>query len=136
MKNSRLKALLLLPVLSLLMAAAVLVDPAPVAVPVGLTEKAVERSIVVGVAQRGWIVTKQQPGYMEATLNIRSHMARVGITYDVKAVQIKYLDSTNLDFEVKKDTRYIHGNYLKWVNNIVHDITVQLQTAALSQPGT
>ena len=136
MTNSRLKALLLVPVLSLLMAAAVLVDPAPISVPSGLTEKAVEKSIVIGVAQRGWIVTKQEPGYMEATLNIRTHMARVGIRYDLSAIQIKYLDSTNLDYEVDGNERHIHRNYAKWVNNIVHDISVQLQTAALSQPGT
>jgi hypothetical protein len=57
-------------------------------------------------------------------------MARVGITYDTSTVQIRYLDSSNLDYEVKEDGRHIHRNYLKWVNNIVHDISVQLLSAA------
>jgi len=68
---SRWKIILLVPLLALLMAAAPsLVDPAPISVPAGLSEQAVAKAITLGVAQRGWIVSKQEPGYMEATLNI------------------------------------------------------------------
>jgi hypothetical protein len=112
-------------------ASEVLVDPEPISVPPGLSEKAVAKSIRLGVAQRGWVVSRQDPGYMEATLNIRSHVAKVGITYDTKSIQIRYVDSTNLDYEVKKGVRRIHGNYLKWINNIVRDIGVQLQSAEI-----
>ena len=112
-------------------ASEVLVDPQPISVPPGLSEKAVAKSIRLGVAQRGWVVSRQDPGYMEATLNIRSHVAKVGITYDTKSIQIRYIDSTNLDYEVKKGVRRIHGNYLKWINNIVKDISVQLQSAEI-----
>jgi len=112
-------------------ASEVLVDPQPISVPLGLSEKAVAKSIRLGVAQRGWVVSRQDPGYMEATLNIRSHVAKVGITYDTKSIQIRYIDSTNLDYEVKKGVRRIHGNYLKWINNIVKDIGVQLQSAEI-----
>jgi hypothetical protein len=34
------------------------------------------------------------------------------------------------DYEVEEDGRHIHRNYPKWVNNMVHDISVQLLTAA------
>ena len=137
MKISRWKVVLLLPLLALLMAAApLLVDPAPISVPAGLSEQAVARAITMGVAQRGWIVGKREPGYMEATLNIRAHMARVGITYDVKTIQIRYLDSSNLDYEAKGDGRHIHRNYLKWINNMVHDISMQLLTASAAAPAT
>ena len=112
-------------------ASEVLVDPQPISVPSGLSDKAVAKSIRLGVAQRGWVVSRQDSGYMEATLNIRSHVAKVGITYDTKSIQIRYLDSTNLDYEVKKGVRRIHGNYLKWINNIVRDISVQLQSAEI-----
>ena len=112
-------------------ASEVLVDPQPISVPPGLSEKAVAKSIRLGVAQRGWVVSRQDPGYMEATLNIRSHVAKVGITYDTKSIQIRYIDSTNLHYEVKKGVRRIHGNYLKWINNIVKDISVQLQSAEI-----
>ena len=112
-------------------ASEVLVDPQPISVPAGLSEKAVAKSIRLGVAQRGWVVSRQDPGYMEATLNIRSHVAKVGITYDTNSIQIRYLDSTNLDYEVKKGVRRIHRNYLKWINNIVRDISAQLQSAEI-----
>lgn len=112
-------------------ASEVLVDPQPISVPPGLSEQSVAKSIRLGVAQRGWVVSRQDPGYMEATLNIRSHVAKVGIAYDTKSIQIRYIDSTNLDYEVKKGVRRIHGNYLKWINNIVRDISVQLQSAEI-----
>ena len=108
-----------------------LVDPPAIAVPTGLTGKAVSKAIRIGIAQRGWVVSSEDPGFMEATLNIRSHVAKVGITYDMSAIQIRYLDSSNLDYRVKKGEPRIHRNYLKWVNNMVRDISVQLQTAEL-----
>jgi hypothetical protein len=124
------RALILAPVLVLLMAAGpLLVDPQPIPVPAGLSEKAVTQAVRVGVATRGWIVTRQDPGYLEATLHLRSHMAKIGISYDTGSVRIKYLESTNLDYEVKKDGAHIHGNYLKWVDNVVRDISAQLNLA-------
>jgi hypothetical protein len=112
-------------------AAEALVDPPAISVPLGLTEKAVAKSIRLGVAQRGWIVTRQDPGYMESTLHLRTHVAKVGIDYDTKSVRIRYLASENLDYSVKKGVPRIHGNYLKWVNNLVHDISLQLQAAEM-----
>lgn len=134
MIRNRLRALWVLPVALLLMAATPLVDPAPVPVPAGLDDKAIAKSIRLGGAQRGWIVTRQDPGAMELTLNIRTHMAKVGVKYDTKTIQLSYLDSTNLDYEVKKGNRYIHRNYPKWVNNLANDIAVQLALAQ-SQAG-
>lgn len=113
------------------LAAEVLVDPPAISVPAGLDEKAVNKSIRLGAAQRGWVVSRQDPGAMELTLNIRTHVAKVGITYDTSSIKIRYLDSSNLDYEVKKGVARIHGNYLKWVNNLVRDISVQLQSAEL-----
>ncbi len=106
-----------------------LVDPPAISVPPGLTDKVVAKSIRLGVAQRGWIVTRQDPGYMESTLHLRTHVAKVGINYDTKAIHIRYLASENLDYSVKKGMPRIHGNYLKWINNLVHDISLQLQAA-------
>ena len=135
MIGNRLKALLLLPVALLLMAATPLVDPAPIPVPAGLDDRAVAKAIRLGGAQRGWLVTRQDPGAMELTLNIRTHMAKLGVKYDPQSIQLSYLDSTNLDYEVKKDNRYIHRNYPKWVNNLVNDITVQLALAQSQAEG-
>jgi hypothetical protein len=130
MGSRKLRALLLAPLFVLLMAAGpLLVNPEPIRVPAGLSEKAVTQAVRVGVAKRGWIVTRQDPGYLEATLHLRTHMAKIGISYDTESVRIKYLESTNLDYEVKKDGPHIHGNYLKWIDNVVRDIAVQLNLA-------
>ncbi len=131
------KALWLGPVLALVffsasaIASEALVDPPAISVPPGLTEKVVAKSIRLGVAQRGWIVTRQDPGYMESTLHLRTHVARVGINYDTRSIQIRYLASENLDYAIKKGVPRIHGNYLKWVNNMAHDISLQLQAAEM-----
>ena len=131
MRTANLKALLLVPMLVLLMAMTKpLVDPEPLLVPAGLSDKAVAKAVLVGVLQRGWVITRQDPGYMEATLHLRSHMARIGINYDTQHVKVRYLDSENLDYEMKQDVPHIHRNYLNWVNNVVLDINVQLQAAA------
>lgn len=133
---ARLRPYLLFPVLALLMAAGPeLIDPPPISVPAGLTVAAIEKCIVDGVTRRGWIVTQRKAGYLQATLHIRSHMAQVGISYDDKAIQIRYEDSSNLDYEVNDGVRHIHRNYLKWINNMTRDISAQLQVAAVALPG-
>jgi hypothetical protein len=136
MQFRKLKAILLVPFALLLMAAGpLLLDPEPIPVPPGLSEKAVGQAVGVGVSQRGWLVTKQDSGYVEATLRLRTHVAKIGITYDTQSVRIKYLESSNLDYEVRKDGPHIHGNYLKWVENVVRDISVQLQMAESQSQG-
>jgi hypothetical protein len=130
MRSSRLFSLLLAPFLVLFLAgAAVLVDPDPINVPPGLSEAAVAKAIRLGVAQRDWVVTRDDPGYMEATLHLRTHVATIGLNYDTHQIKIHYVSSENLDYEKKKDVSYIHGNYLRWVNNVVHDINIQLLAA-------
>jgi len=137
MRTRKLTALLLAPLLAVfLVAAAKLVDPAPLIVPTGLSAAAIDKAVRVGVAKRGWIISKQEPGYVEAVLNVRVHMAKIAVKYDSQQVQIHYLDSQNLDYETKSDGPRIHGNYLKWVSNVEHDINVQLQEAALAGSGS
>lgn len=137
MRNNRLLALFLAPLLVLLLSAsAVLVDPGPISVPPGLTDATVAKAIRLGVAQRGWVVTRSDPGYMEATLHLRSHVATIGIRFDASQVQIRYVSSENLDYELEKGVPHIHGNYLRWVNNVVHDINIQLLAATPTGAGS
>ena len=137
MRSRKLLALMFAPLLAmLLMAAAPLVDPMPLDVPTGLTDKQVEKAVRMGAAKRGWVISAQQKGYAEATLHIRTHVAKVGVTYDTKHVSLKYLDSSNLDYAVKKDGPVIHKNYLKWASNLLIDINVELQAAAVDASGT
>jgi hypothetical protein len=120
--------LLLLPVLALLMGArqVPLVDPEPIAVPAGLTEAKVVRAIKAALVGRTWVVSEEQPGKIIATLNLRSHMAKIDISYDTSKVNIKYLDSRELMYGEKKGVTVIHRNYLSWLQNLVTDISRNL----------
>ena len=123
--RSRLLPVLLLPVLLLLMAfhQLPLVNPQPIAVPAKATPEQVYKSITIVLARFGWVVASDKPGDMEATYAPRDFTVRIGISYDKSQVQIRYLNSTNLKYEVKKDgTTYIHKNYTAWIKNLVNGI--------------
>jgi hypothetical protein len=122
---SRLRfALLLLPfaVLTMAFRQAPLVDPPPIAITAKISADNVVKAIKMALVHRTWTVTAVKPGEVDATLNLRDHTARIVIDYDTTKVQIKYLDSTNLKYEVKKGTPYIHKNYLGWIENLQNDI--------------
>ena len=123
--------LLLLPLLALLMGArqVPLVDPEPFAVPAGLTEARVAKAIKAALVGRTWMVTEDQPGKIVATLNLRSHMAKIEIPYDTSKVAIRYLDSSELMYGEKKGVKVIHRNYLSWIQNLVTDINRNLLLA-------
>lgn len=116
--------LLLLPLLALLMGArqVPLVNPDPIAVPAGLTEAKVARSIKAAMVGREWVVSEERPGKIVATLNLRTHMAKIDINFDTAKVAIQYLDSRELMYGEKKGVTVIHRNYLSWIQNLVTDI--------------
>lgn len=134
MRHSRWFALLLLPLLVLLMGAraAPLLDPDPVAIPAGLSTEAVQKEIKRALVTRKWSITAEQPGVVEATLNLRAHVARVSVTHGEGTVRVAYVSSENLNFEEKDGQRFIHKNYGAWVNNVVTDISRNLQLEALN----
>lgn len=124
---------LLIPTFLLLMGLrqAPLVDPDPITIPAGLSAQDVARAIKMSLINRTWTVTREAPGEIDATLNLRDHVARIAITYDDAQVRIAYLSSENLKFEEKRGTRYIHKNYLSWINNLTGDISRQLQMLSM-----
>lgn len=87
-------------------------------IPAGLSDAQIVKAIQQGGATRGWIVKKVSSGQLEATIYIRSHMARVDIMYDAAAYAIRYNSSENLGYKDGK----IHRNYNKWVKNLNMDI--------------
>ena len=78
--------------------------------------------IRVAGARLGWIMESQRPGLIRGTLNLRSHQAVVDIPYDTQRFSIRYVSSSNLDY----DGGAIHRNYNSWVRN--------LQNAIMAQP--
>jgi hypothetical protein len=135
MVRTRLSYLLLIPFAFMLMGAraAPLVDPDPIAVPAGLGEKEVSKAIRSAIAQRGWVISNDENGKINAVLTLRDHTARIAIAYDKKQVKPSYVASDNLSYQEKNGTRYIHRNYLKWMQNVVADISRALQVASIQK---
>jgi hypothetical protein len=113
-------------------AATALVDPDPIAIPAGLSSEQVTNDIKRALVARGWVVSKEEPGRIDATLNLRAHVARIAITHGDGQVRVAYVSSENLKYRVKNGQRTIHKNYLSWVNNLVTDISRNLQISAMS----
>jgi len=107
-----------------------LTDPQP-PVPAGLKIEQVSKAIKAGIASRtGWTVTKDDPGQIEATLNVRQHMLKVNIPYSTTSVALKYVDSQNLDYSEKKGVKYIHNKWTGWTRNLLSDIQRELSVAS------
>jgi hypothetical protein len=103
-----------------------LTDPEPIAVPAGLKLEQVGKAVKAALLGRAWAVTQENPGHIVSTINVREHMAKIDIVYDLQTVKIKYLDSGELMYAEKKGTRMIHRNYLNWIQNLVNDMNRNL----------
>ena len=126
--------LLLLPLLFLLMAfrQAPLVDPPPIAVSPKLDLAQVEKSVKQALVKREWLIISDEPGKITASYDRREFTSRIGITYDNKQVQVSYITSTGLKYEVKKDgEKLIHKNYMAWIQNLITDISSYLTLASI-----
>lgn len=76
----------------------------------------------------GWIVSKVKDGEAKAVINLRTHQAIVRINYTNETYSINYVDSTNLKYDMEKNT--IHNNYNGWIKNLERAINVQLSAYA------
>jgi hypothetical protein len=103
-----------------------LADPQPLAIPAGLNVDQVSRAIKAALVGRTWAVTQDDPGHIVATLNLREHMAKIDIAYDLQTITIRYLDSGQLMYAEKKGQRMIHRNYLSWIQNLMTDMSRNL----------
>jgi len=134
MTQNRLLPLLLVPFLFLLMAfrQAPLVDPAPISVPAKLDVGQVEKAIKEALIKRQWMVVSDEPGKIVASYDRREFTSRIGITYDRTQIQISYVTSTGLKYEVKSNgEKLIHKNYMAWIQNLVTDISANMTMAGI-----
>jgi hypothetical protein len=97
-------------------------NPEPIVT--ALAPEKTRSAIVEALGARGWLLAKEEPGEMYATLHLRTHTAQVLVSYDTEEVSIKYLDSENLKYrQNKKGKEYIHKNYNSWVKTLLKDIS-------------
>lgn len=127
----RIHLVLLLPLLLALMAfrQVPLMDPPPINVPAGVSDAQVTHVIAEALMQRGWTITKRLPGELDATYAPRDFSVTIAVHYTSQQIQINYVDSNNLKYEVKNGVRYIHTNYASWIQNLVSDIKSRLVMA-------
>ena len=75
-----------------------------------------EQKIRAGAELLGWVIDKESPGVLLATLHIRAHRAAVAVEYDATHFDVEYRTSENLN---DNGDGTIHNNYNKWVNHLV-----------------
>ena len=95
---------------------------APVVTSKPATMEAVQNAIVFAGNGLGWRMEPRSPGTITGILELRDHRAVVEDSYDTKTYNIKYKDSSNLDYNWTS----IHKNYNGWVENLDKAIRVQL----------
>ncbi|MBR0672105.1 hypothetical protein [Neoroseomonas soli] len=69
----------------------------------------------------GWEMEPVRPGLIRATLRLRTHVAVTEITYTASNFSIRYVNSTNLQY----DGTSIHRNYNSWIENLERAIIQQ-----------
>ncbi|EAM7299174.1 hypothetical protein T029_19210 [Salmonella enterica subsp. enterica serovar Give] len=92
----------------------------------GHTAKQVKTAILKAGQKRDWIMTEDGPGMIKGRLQARDHSAQVIILYSATSYSINYENSLNL----KAADGKIHKNYNRWVNNLDHDIQLNLSAGA------
>jgi len=97
-------------------------------IPDGLDLQTIGTAVIDGCAERNWVATEVEPGHMQCTLYIRSHMAKVDVRFDTETFSITYADSDNLDYDA--EDHEIHRNYNSWVQNLNGDIRTALLRAS------
>ncbi|ELC5004831.1 hypothetical protein RJK40_004427 [Salmonella enterica] len=92
----------------------------------GHTAEQVKMAILKAGQKRDWIMTEAGPGVIKGRLQARGHSAQVSIPYSASSYSINYESSLNL----KAADGKIHKNYNRWVNNLDHDIQLNLSAGA------
>jgi hypothetical protein len=99
-----------------------LVDPAPLEIPADLPPQTVVKAIKAALLNRQWLISDEKPDYIEGTLHARQHTLRIMVRHSHQQIRIEYLDSAELGFYLRGETRYIHPKYKNWTDNLLQDI--------------
>ena len=102
-----------------------LVEPGSVNIDCELPIESMKEGIVSGGAVRGWAVISQEPGatHLKYVKGAYKHTITVNVWYASDWYSITYEDSTNLNFQVKRNgNRYIHPRPIVWMKNLSTDI--------------
>ncbi|THF62492.1 hypothetical protein [Pseudothauera rhizosphaerae] len=87
-----------------------------------------EQAMTRAGAARGWKITRNADGTLNAHLPIRKHTLDVTIRIDGRQYDIVYRDSAVLGYAPNPDDPerpLIHPSYNKWVKTLVSDFTLE-----------
>jgi len=97
-----------------------------VELPAGTTAAQVGENLVYALRGRGWDVTANAPGRIDARLPHGENTADIRIDYDASQATFSYVDSKNLDYLVEDGVASIHRNYYNWINYLGTDLLTYL----------
>ncbi len=82
----------------------------------------IKAAIVHAGKSRGWTVADSEPGKVTLRYAPRTHEVIVAVRYDANGFKIEYVSSKEMNYEIKRGTPEIHGNYNRWIRNLAIDI--------------
>lgn len=91
------------------------------------TTAEVQKAILAGGINRGWVMIPAAEGVINGKLINRDHTVEIQINYNANNYQIKYISSTNMDAKNGK----IHSKYNRWIANLNKDIQIQLNRLSI-----
>lgn len=103
-----------------------LMDPPPVPIPAQRTAAEVQDDIKAAFGKNEWYLLAEQPGHMTMRMVDGLDTAKVDVNYDEQTINIQYLDSEDLDYEVVEGERRIHPHYNRWVAAVASDLASYL----------
>jgi hypothetical protein len=82
--------------------------------------KIVHDAIIEGALGKGWRITRNTPTELRLAINVRRHALTVDVIIRGGSVDVKYVDSVNLNYRKDDDGReFIHPSYGKWINSVL-----------------
>lgn len=87
---------------------------------------AVRAAILRGAQGLGWSLSAEEPGKLTLKYNKQGkHEVVIQAAYDDKGYELKYVDSTNMNFSRNADgSLQIHPNYNRWIANLIKHIVI------------
>ncbi len=93
------------------------VPPTPHDAPAHTPAADVGAAIKLAAEDQGWEISHEEPGVLQALLQIRRHTSMVTIRYDETNYSIDYKDSINLDYNPNDSADGRMGYNKNWVGN-------------------
>jgi len=92
-----------------------------------ISSSVMSKSIISALHYKGWKVVSKTNNEIISSINVRSHYAKIKITFDGGNYEIKHLESSNLDYNAAKQG--IHRNYNRWIKMLEAEISRSAEIA-------